>query len=81
MDKEEQEILKKCFTAMQIADIYLREVAVSLSSKFDMDVPNINLQAISMIASTVNSITESVDFIKSLLRVSTLQQVVSKKVK
>jgi len=80
MDKEEQEILKKCFTAMQIADIYLREVAVSLS-KFDMDVPNINLQAISMIASTVNSITESVDFIKSLLRVSTLQQVVSKKVK
>jgi len=71
------ERLKKAFTEMQIADVSLQK-AVEQLAEFGTNVPSVNPGALIMMADTTNSLTKSIAFIQSFIRVSLLQQVVGK---
>ena len=80
MNEKETKQLSVAFARMDGADLHLQKT-VSLLAKFGTDVPPLNAKALKMMCETVNSLDKSIDFIKSFIRVSTLQQIVPKKTK
>ena len=77
MNEEETKRLKDAFTRMNSADVSLQK-ATGLLAEFGTDVPSLNAEALKMMAEQTNSISKSIDFIRSFIRVSTLQQIVPK---
>lgn len=77
MNEEEAKRVKDAFTRITIANSVLQEAA-ELLAKFGNDVPSLNLDVLKMMAGTVNSLDQSIGFVKSFIRVSTLQQLVLK---
>ena len=80
MNEQEQKKITKAFTLMQVADQRLEE-ASKLLAEFEMEVPNINHKALSLMGDATNSIEQSNQFIRSFIRLSVLQQVVKDKPK
>ena len=78
MNEKEKKRLTDTYTNMKVADEALLK-AVELLAKFETDVPSLNVNALKMMAKTTNTISKSVAFIRSFIRVSTLQQVVKVK--
>ena len=77
MNQEEKQRVTKAFARMDVAELAL-EKAVEQLTKFGTDVPSLNVQALKMMAEKTNTISKSIDFIRSFIRVSTLQQIVPK---
>jgi len=75
MNKTEQQRLTNAFTQMDSADLALKE-AVDRLAEFGTNVPPVNAEALKMMAEKTNTISKSVEFIRSFVRVSLLQQVV-----
>lgn len=75
MDKKEEQRLINAFTEIATASSIL-EKAVKKLAKFRINVPSLHPGAIEMMAEETNSISKSVAFIRSFVRVSTLQQIV-----
>lgn len=80
MNEEEKKRLTDAFKLMNVADVALEKAAEHLV-KYATDVPSLNAEALKMMAETVNSLDQSIDFIKSFIRLSTLQQIVPKETK
>ena len=75
MNKEQKKKVTRAFALMQVADENL-ERATTLLAEFNMDVPDINAEALKLMADATNSIEKSNRFIRSFVRMSVLQQVV-----
>lgn len=78
MNDEEQKKITKAFSLMQVADKSLEEAAKILA-EFDMDVPNLNHEAVKLMGDTTNAVEQSNNFVRSFIRLSVLRQVVKPK--
>lgn len=77
MNKEEEHRVTEAFKLMDFADLGL-EKAVEQLAKFGTNVPSLNVEALKLMAERTNTMSKSIDFIRSFIRVSMLQQIVPK---
>jgi hypothetical protein len=75
---QERERLTEAFEKMNMASVTLQKVAEQLA-EFGSNVPSLNADALKMMFGAIKSLDTSLSFIKSFVRVSTLQQIVKEK--
>jgi hypothetical protein len=74
----ERKRLTEAFEKMSMASVDLQKAAEQLA-EFGSNVPSLNADALKMMLDTIKSLDTSLGFIKSFVRVSTLQQIVKER--
>ena len=77
-DKQAEEI-KKALENLVIAEVHLKLAAKSLADEFGNNIPSLSAKVTKMFCESINIIDFNIQFVKSFVRVSTLQQLAKPK--